>query len=340
MKDYNVCTAPSTTDADATDTDSAKAIARMSEQEHIFYFLRGIPRNNEWKVFLKLMLDKNATMTATPDKIVTKLVEKEAAINRENGLAPEPRLFAKKGGRGGRSCKVGKSPKRDKRDDKRDIKGDKEKDFRKYFHCQRRGHTTENCLSKQRGDPPKPADTAAKESTDASATSTLTTSLENSWMVASTTASSSDWFIECECTTNISSRLSIFITCSEYPPNTMKVKGYNGVASFASGYQSAALTCQLPDGKTEMIILQEVLHLPGWFNLISQSQMMDKDIKVELVNHYGLNPYNSYCELIATAPEVDGPFVLDRVVERECTEYTDIDNSCLLALNMTGHAAC
>jgi len=47
VKDYNLCVGPSTTDTDATDTDSAKTIAKMSEQEHIFYLLRGIPRNEE-----------------------------------------------------------------------------------------------------------------------------------------------------------------------------------------------------------------------------------------------------------------------------------------------------
>jgi hypothetical protein len=70
----------------------------MSGQEHIFYPLRGIPRNNEWKVFLERMMVKTATMTATPDEIFTKLVEKDAAIKRENGLAPEALVFAKKGG--------------------------------------------------------------------------------------------------------------------------------------------------------------------------------------------------------------------------------------------------
>jgi len=189
-KDYNLCagpTAPSTTDPDAADTDSAKTIAKMSEQEHIFYLLRRVPRNDEWKVFLELMMDKNVTITALHDEIVTKLVEKEAAIKRQNGLAPEALLFAKKGGKGGggnggKAGKGGRSPKRDKRDTKDEKK---EKDFRKCFHCQRRGHTTENCLSKQRGDPPQSADTAAKASTEASATSTLTTSIENFWMVAS-----------------------------------------------------------------------------------------------------------------------------------------------------------
>ena len=66
VKDYNLCAGPSTTDNDATDTDSAKTIAKMSKQEPIFNLLRGIPRNNEWKVFLELMMDKNATMTPRP----------------------------------------------------------------------------------------------------------------------------------------------------------------------------------------------------------------------------------------------------------------------------------
>jgi len=198
FKNYNLCIgpiAPSTSDTDAadTDTDSAKTIAKMTEQEHIFYLLHGIPRNDEWKVFLELMMDKNAMMTATPDEIVTKLIKKEAAIKRENWLAPEALLFAKKGGRGGRGGTVGKSPKRDKSDDKRNNKGDndrKAKDFRKCFDCQRRGHTTENCLSKQRGNPPKSADPAAKSSTET--TSTVTTLIENYWMVASSSVSSSD----------------------------------------------------------------------------------------------------------------------------------------------------
>jgi hypothetical protein len=118
VKDYNLCAGPTTTDTDATDTNgSAKAIAKMSQQEYIFYLLRGIPSNHEWKIFLELMMDKNARLTATPDGIVTELVEKEAAIKRENGLAQEALLFAKKGGKAGEASKGSISPKRDTRDD-------------------------------------------------------------------------------------------------------------------------------------------------------------------------------------------------------------------------------
>jgi hypothetical protein len=94
-------------------------------------------------------------------------------------------------------------------------------------------------------------------------------------------------------------------------------------------------------GKTETIILQEVVHLSGLFNLISQSQIMDKDTKFEPVNHYGLNIDNRHGKRIATAPRVDGLFVVDHVLDRapELTKYTDIDDSCLLALKMTAYAS-
>ena len=133
----------------------------------------------------------------------------------------------------------------------------------------------------------------------------------------------------------------MLITYTEYPLNTKKVKGYNGVTLFASRYGSVRLTCQLPDGKTETIILQDVVHLLGSFNLVSQSQIMDKDVKVKPVNPYGLNLYNRHGKLIAPALQLDGLFVLDRVLDRasESTECTDIDDSCLLALNPTGHAS-
>jgi hypothetical protein len=138
---YNFCAGPSTTDTDA-DMDSSKTITKISNQEHIFYLLRGISLNDEWRVFFKLMREKNATMTATLNEIVTKLIEMEAAIKTQNGLAPEALLFPKKGGKGGgnggRAGKGGRSPKRDTRDNKRDNKDERqEKEFRNCFRCQR-----------------------------------------------------------------------------------------------------------------------------------------------------------------------------------------------------------
>jgi hypothetical protein len=96
VKDYNLCIGQLPIDTDATNTDSAKTITKMSEQEHIFYLLSGIPRNNKWKVFFGLMMDKNTTMTAMPKEIVTKLIEKKAGIKTETGLTPEAPLVARR----------------------------------------------------------------------------------------------------------------------------------------------------------------------------------------------------------------------------------------------------
>jgi len=76
-------------------------------------------------------MDKNARMTATPNEIVTKLVERKAAIKRENGLAPETLVIAKQGGKGGNGSKASKDGKSQNRD-KGDNMGDndrKEKDL-------------------------------------------------------------------------------------------------------------------------------------------------------------------------------------------------------------------
>jgi hypothetical protein len=92
------------------------------------------------------------------------------------------------------------------------------------------------------------------------------------------------------------------MTYSEYSLNRNKVNGYNAVTLFARGYGSVMFTCQLPDGTTETIILQDVVHLPGSFNVIAQTQIMDKDVKVEPVNHNGLNLYNWHAKMICHCP--------------------------------------
>jgi hypothetical protein len=66
---------------------------------------------------------------------------------------------------------------------------------------------------------------------------------------------------------------------------------------------------------------------------------MDKNIKVKPVNQYGVNHYNHNGKLTATARQVNWFFMLARVLDQESAEYTDIDDSCLLALTMSGHAS-
>jgi hypothetical protein len=57
------------------------------------------------------MMDKNATMTAMPDQMVTKVVKKKAPITTETRRAPDALLFAIKGDKGGSGGYGGKASK-------------------------------------------------------------------------------------------------------------------------------------------------------------------------------------------------------------------------------------
>jgi len=112
---------------------------------------------------------KITKITTTPDEIVTKIIEMPAAIMCGNGLTPDALLFATKSctggnsGNGGNAVKGSRRPRRDERDNTSDNKDErKEKYLWKCCHCLPREHITDNCLSKQRGDPPKSADTSER----------------------------------------------------------------------------------------------------------------------------------------------------------------------------------
>jgi hypothetical protein len=135
VKDYNLCSAPSILSSDTTRT-----LAKMSEEEHVLYLLRGIPRNDDCQFFLELMMDKNATATLTPDEIVNKLVEKEATIKRENGIGQEALLFAKGNAKGNANgIGKGKGRKSWKVDESDGDQGDR-KSQPTCFYCHMEGH--------------------------------------------------------------------------------------------------------------------------------------------------------------------------------------------------------
>jgi len=138
----------------------------MTDKEHLFYLLRGIPRNDDWQFFLELMMDKNSTATLTPDEIVIKLVEKEATIKRENGLGQEALLFAKGNGKGnakGNAKGKGKGRKSGRGDQIDEDQGDR-KSQPMCFYCHKEGHKGRNCPSMKRGD-----SHVTKESTETAA---------------------------------------------------------------------------------------------------------------------------------------------------------------------------
>jgi len=200
IKDYNLCSEPSTSSSDATRT-----LAKMTDEEHMFYLLRGIPRNDDWQFFLELMMDKNVTATLTADEIVIKLVEKEATIKCEKGLGQKALLFAKGNakGNGKGKGKGRKSGKGDESDEDQDRKGKLT-----CFYCHKEGHKVWNCPSMKRGDPAvtkESTETAAKDDTITTARVSAKT-IENYWVTDTgrkTVPSKESWYLDCASTSHI-----------------------------------------------------------------------------------------------------------------------------------------
>ena len=93
VKHNNPSAGASTTDPDSAGKDTAKTVAMISTQQHIIYLRCRNPRNDDWTVFLELMVVKNSTMTTMPNEIGTLHIEKEYATERDNGFPPETPLF-------------------------------------------------------------------------------------------------------------------------------------------------------------------------------------------------------------------------------------------------------
>jgi len=160
VNDCNLCSEPLTSLWAVTRT-----LARMTDEEHVFYLPRGKPRNDFGQFFAELMMDKNATATLTPNEIVMMMVEKEATMKPEQRLGHKALLFAK-----GTTKRKGKGNAKWKDQGRKSWKGDKSdedqdcKDKPTCFHCHKAGHKVQNCQSTKCGEPP-----VTKESTETAA---------------------------------------------------------------------------------------------------------------------------------------------------------------------------
>ncbi|KAF8247989.1 hypothetical protein K440DRAFT_643262 [Wilcoxina mikolae CBS 423.85] len=112
VQDWNLCV--DSDEADTVEDDGKPAVRKhkkatvMPDGEHIFYLLYGIPNNDEWKIFLKFMEDKDAENTMWPSELITKMLEREEKLKQEKDLGHDTLRFAKKGKGKGNSKGKGK----------------------------------------------------------------------------------------------------------------------------------------------------------------------------------------------------------------------------------------
>ena len=344
VKDYNLCSEPSTSSSNATRT-----LAKMTDEEHVFYLLRRIPRNDDSQFFLEFMMDKNATATVTPDEIVINLVEKEATIKRENGLAQEALLFAKGNAKGNAKGKgKGKGRNSWKGDESDEDPGDR-KSQPTCFNCHKEGHKVWNCPSMKRGDPPVTQDSteipAKDDSITAARASAEMTTIENYWVTdtgGKTAPSKQSWYLDCPSTSHRCGDQRKFARYTGFTKkDEQDIRDFAGkVPGKVIGQGDVQLRLRSPGRRTHgghrvhEVVVRDVLHVAGAHNSLSQSRLMDRGLRIVPVNGFGIKIYDKAPAMgtgrggqgshVAVAPQVGGLFRFDVDVARKGRRSRDV----------------
>ena len=303
VNDYNL-------HSEQSSSDVTKTLAKMTDEEHVFYLLRGIPRNDDWQFCLVLIMDMNTKATLTPDEIVIKLVEQEATIKRENRLGQEALLFAKgnaKGNAKGKGNGKGRKSWKGHESDENQVR----KGNPTCCHCHKEGHMVWNCQSMQCGESPVrkvSTETAAKTRdgtiNTARDSAEMTTTIKNYWVTdtgGKTAPSKESSYWDCDTTSHICADRRKF---TRYTGFTKKDEGEirdsaEKVAGKAIGQGDVRLRLRLPGSCTHRghriheVVVRDVLHVEGAHNSLSQSRLMDRGLWIVPVNGYGIKIYDN-----------------------------------------------
>ncbi|KAF8254217.1 hypothetical protein K440DRAFT_635719 [Wilcoxina mikolae CBS 423.85] len=154
VQDWNLCV--DAEEADTAEDDGKVPAVRKGKKamvipdgEYISYLLYGIPNNDDWKIFLEFMEDKDAEDTMWPSEVITKMLEREKKLKKEKGLGHDTLLFAKNGKGRGKGKGKGKDNKGNgTSDDKKDKQSGSNETA--CDHCQNKVHIVRGYPSKKR----------------------------------------------------------------------------------------------------------------------------------------------------------------------------------------------
>jgi hypothetical protein len=118
---------------------ATSATDRISDREHVFFLLNGIPQSDEWDVELRLIDSLMDYLAEDPKAVIKKLRAREDSIKSSKGISSEVALYTH-GGLASR--KSGKSTDRKTKD--------KRKDARTCHFCKQSGHTRRHCPERKK----------------------------------------------------------------------------------------------------------------------------------------------------------------------------------------------
>jgi len=124
-----------------------------------------------------------------------------------------------------------------------------------------------------------------------------TTSIENYWMTVTNRESPSkeSWYLDCATTSHICGDRRKFKLYTEYTKREEReIRDFAGrIAGKAIGYGDVRLRLRLQGYcRNHEVVVRNVLHIEGAYNLLSQSQLMDRGLQIVPVNGYGIKIYD------------------------------------------------
>jgi len=268
----------------------------MPKSEHSYYLMQGIPKDDDWRFFTQLMYDKIDTLVDKPEEIVTKMKAHAARHQQEVDLESiELLALAKtrrKSDKRRQTRKSRKSSDSGSESDASSLESEKHR-CRRTQECYRWhkvGHIVRYCPSTA------PVESSAATET-AAAAETATTSIENYWMTVTIPESTlkESWYLDCASTSHICGDRRKFERYTEYTKREEReIRDVTGrIAGKAIGYGDVRLRLQLPGySRNHEVVVRNVLHIKGAHNSLSQSQLMDRGLRIVPINGYGIKIYD------------------------------------------------
>jgi len=106
--------------------------------------------------------------------------------------------------------------------------------------------------------------------------------------------SKGSWYLDCATTSHICGDGRKFEQYTEYTKREEReIRDFAGrVAGKAIGHGDVRLRLRLPGGRTNEVVVRNVLYVEGAHNSLSPSRLMDRGLLIVPVNGYGIKIYD------------------------------------------------
>jgi len=284
----------------------------MPKSEHSYYLMKGIPKDEDWRVFTQLMYDKIDTLADKLEEVIMKMKAHEARQQQQVDLESIELLalaMTRTQSERGNSKHSRKSRKlRDSSSESDGSSSENEKHAsrrtnwrhtQECYRCHMVGHIARYCPSTAPVESGAPTEAAAAAPTETAAAAAMTmTSIENYWMTVTNGESPSkeSCYLDCATTSHICGDRRMFERYTEYTKRDgQEIRDFAGrVAGKAIGHGDVRLRLRLPGGRHRIheVVVRNVLHIEGAHNSLSQSRLMDQGLQIVPVNGYGIKIYD------------------------------------------------